>query len=73
MFTCALAQKKMQRVKNSKGLTVFIMDDNKMDMPLLSDGLYQADAWYDGLYQVRGLKKQGKQTWTSRKKSNRFD
>ena len=73
MFTCALVQKKMQGVRNSKGFTVFIMDDNKMHMPLLSDYLYQADAWYDGLYQVRGSRKQGKQTWIPRKNSNRFD
>lgn len=73
MFTCALVQKKMQGIKHSKGLTVVIMDDNKMGMPQLSDGLYRADAWYDGLYQVRGTKGKGKKPWVSRKNSDRFD
>lgn len=72
MFTCALVQKKMQGVKNSKGLTVVIMDDNKFEMPQLSDGLYEADAWYDGLYQLRGSKR-GKKIWLARNKSDRFD
>jgi len=72
MFTCALVQKKMQSVKNSKGLTVVIMDDNKVEMPQLSDGLYDANAWYDGLYQLRGTKR-GKKIWLPRSKSDRFD
>lgn len=72
MFTCALVQKKMQSVKNSKGLTVVIMDDNKVEMPQLSDGLYDADAWYDGLYQLRGSKR-GKKIWLPRSNSDRFD
>jgi hypothetical protein len=72
MFACALVQKKMQSVKNSKGLTVVIMDDNKVEMPQLSDGLYDANAWYDGLYQLRGTKR-GKKIWLPRSKSDRFD
>ena len=72
MFTCALVQKKMQSVKNSKGLTVVIMDDNKAEMPQLSDGLYNADAWHDGLYQLRGTKR-GKKIWLPRSASDRFD
>lgn len=71
MFTCALVQKKMQSVKNSKGLTVVIMDDNKVEMPQLSDGLYDADAWYDGLYQLRGSNR-GKKIWLPRSQSDRF-
>jgi hypothetical protein len=72
MFTCALVQKKMQCVKSSKGLTVIIMDDNKVEMPQLSDGLYDADAWYDGLYQLRATKRK-KRIWLPRSKSDRFD
>jgi hypothetical protein len=72
MFTSALVQKKMQGVANSKGLTVLIMDDNKAEMPKLSDGLYDCAAWYDGLYQCRG-KQRGKNVWLPRKPKDRFD
>jgi hypothetical protein len=72
MFTACLVQKKMQGVKNSKGLTVVIMDDNKSEMPKLSDGLYQGQAWFDGLYQTQG-KKRGKTVWLERSKKDRFD
>lgn len=72
MFTCALVQKKMQGIKKSKGLTVVIMDDNKAEMSQLSDGLYKADAWFDGLYQVRGCKR-GKKLWLPRTPGDRFD
>ncbi|KJS27347.1 MAG: hypothetical protein VR75_03355 [Hyphomonadaceae bacterium BRH_c29] len=72
MFTCSLVQKKMQNTKNGKGLTVAIMDDNKAEMPQLSDGLYKADSWYDGLYQSRRTKGR-KKTWLPRKVSDRFD
>ena len=72
MFTACLVQKKMQVVKNSKGLTVVIMDDNKLEMPKLSDELYQGNAWFDGLYQLRG-KKRGKTVWLERTKKDRFD
>ncbi|MFP1630963.1 DUF3800 domain-containing protein [Zhengella sp. ZM62] len=72
MFASALVQKKMQGVKNGKGLTVVIMDDNKADMPKLSDGLYKAEEWYDALYQIR-QKRRGKSVWVARKANNRFD
>jgi hypothetical protein len=72
MFTASLVQKKMQVVKNSKGLTVVIMDDNKAEMPKLSDELYQGNAWFDGLYQMQG-KKRGKTVWLERSKKDRFD
>jgi len=72
MFVSALVQKKMQGVANSKGLTVFIMDDNKQEMPNLSDGLYKCSEWYDGLYQCRGTKR-GKKVWLDRKPKDRFD
>ena len=72
MFTSALVQKKMQGVANSKGLTVLIMDDNKKEMPKLSDGLYDCSDWYDGLYQCRG-RRYGKSVWLPRSKKDRFD
>lgn len=62
----------MQGVKNSKGLTVVIMDDNKSEMPNLSDELYQRDPWFDGVYQIQG-KKRGKTVWVPRAKNDRFD
>ena len=48
--------------KTARVWTVVIMDDNKVEMPQLSDGLYDANAWYDGLYQLRGTKR-GKKIW----------
>ena len=72
VFTACLVQKKMQVIKSSKGLTVVIMDDNKQEMPQLSDELYKGNRWYDGLYQVRG-KKRGKNVWSERSKKDRFD
>jgi hypothetical protein len=72
MFTSCLVQKKMQAIKNSKGLTVVIMDDHKREMPKLSDELYQGNPWFDGLYQIRG-KKRGKSVWLDRGKKDRFD
>jgi hypothetical protein len=72
MFTVCLVQKKMQGVEKSKGLTVVIMDDNKSEMPKLSDELYQGNPWFDGLCQIRG-KKRGKTIWLDRAKKDRFD
>ena len=72
MFVSALVQKKMQGVANAKGLTVFIMDDNKQEMGNLSDGLYRCHDWYDGLYQCRGTKR-GQNVWLARKPEDRFD
>jgi len=71
-FTSSLVQKKMQGVKNSKGLTVVIMDDNKRDMPALSEAIHKADPWFDGLYQVQ-KRKRGKSVWVERKEQDRFD
>lgn len=72
MMVSSLVQKKMQGVANSKGLTVFIMDDNKHEMANLSDGLYRCSEWYDGLYQCRGVKR-GQKVWVERKPKDRFD
>ncbi|MGR9177875.1 DUF3800 domain-containing protein [Rhizobium leguminosarum] len=72
MLVSSVVQKKMQSVANSKGLTVFIMDDNKHEMANFSEGLYRSHEWYDGLYQCRG-KKRGKSVWLERKPKDRFD
>jgi len=72
MFICSLVQKKMENVKGKKGLTVFVMDHNHQHMPLLSDGLYKSDPWYDGLYQIRKTIR-GKAQWLGRTSENRFD
>ena len=39
MYACCLLLKKMQGVSGRKGLTVFIVDDNKREMPKLSERL----------------------------------
>jgi len=72
MFTCSLVQKKMQSVEKSKGLTVVIMDDNKCEMPKLTEALYKPSDWYDGLYQLQGTKR-GQTVWCDRTTSDRFD
>ena len=61
----------MQKEKNNKGLTVLIFDDNKMDMPKVSNLLYTAPAWFDGLYQQMKTKS-GQKTWVPVKPENRF-
>lgn len=72
LFTGCLVQKKMQTVRNSKGLTVVIMDDNKQEMPALSDALYDADPWFDGLYQIQ-TRRRGTTVWQARTAADRFD
>ncbi|MCY3621573.1 MAG: DUF3800 domain-containing protein [Gammaproteobacteria bacterium] len=72
IYTCCLVQKKMQGASGRKGLTVFIMDDNKREMPNLSDALYQRNPWYDGLYEQQ-RKLRGKLTWVPRTPRDRFD
>ena len=72
LFTGCLVQKKMQMVRNSKGLTVVIMDDNKAEMPAFSDSLYEADPWFDGLYQQQ-RQWRGRLRWEPRTAKDRFD
>ena len=72
MFTVSLVQEKMQGQKKNKGHTVVVMDDNKRHMPALSNAIYQANPWFDGLYQVRKTKR-GKRFWEPRNVTNRFD
>lgn len=69
IFIGALIQKKMQKEKKNKGLTVLIFDDNKMFLPKVSNLLYTTPAWFDGLYQQR----RGNKNWTPVKPENRFD
>ena len=72
MYTCCLVQKKMQGISGRKGLTVFIMDDNKREMPKLSNALYERSAWYDELYEQQ-TRRRGKLVWVSRSFDDRFD
>ena len=72
LFITALVQKKMQTVSGKKGLTVLVMDDNKREMPNLSDLLYKAHPWLDGLYQVRS-RIRGNTVWKNRTVANRLD
>jgi Protein of unknown function (DUF3800) len=72
MYTTCLLQKKMQGIKKGKGLTVVIMDDYKKEMPKLSDGLYQTNPWFDGLYKKQ-RKKNGETVWHPRTMKDRFD
>jgi len=71
-FVAALLQKKVQGKDKGKGLTVFVMDDNKSEMPKLSDLLYGGGDWFDPLYQERNSKKRGP-AWKPRTASDRFD
>ncbi len=72
MFLSGLIQKKMQGRANNKGLTVLIFDDNKAHMPKVSDGLYNAEPWFDALYQQTS-KVKGKSQWRELKQPQRFD
>lgn len=72
IFTSCLVQKKMQKISDGKGLTVLIMDDNKQEMSALSDALYDADPWFDGLYQEQ-TRRRRRTVWNERSASNRFD
>ena len=72
MFTSSIVQKKMQGVSGGKGLTVVIMDDNKVEMANYSDALYGCDPWFDGLYQIQ-KRKRGAMVWDGRTARNRFD
>ncbi len=60
----------MQAIKKNKGLTVLIFDDNRKELPNLSDALNQADAWYDPLYQIR---KKGQSEWKAIAAGARFN
>ena len=72
MFVSALIQKRNQKEKNNKGLTVLVCDDNKKEMPKLSSALYDANSWFDPLYQ--GIKtKKGPRQFVARTVTNRFD
>jgi hypothetical protein len=70
MFVAGLVQKKMQLIKKNKGLTVLIFDDNRREVPNLSDALYEADPWYDPIYQTR---KKGEAGWKEISQAARFN
>jgi hypothetical protein len=72
MFLSCVLQKRMQAVAGKKGITALVVDDNKMDMPRLSDALFKADPWFDGLYQQKE-KKKGGMVWCERCDEDRFD
>ena len=72
MFLAAIIQKKMQKTKKNKGLTVFICDDNKKEMENFSDALYGGDQWFDPIYQVSKTKR-GDTVWLDVPASARFD
>ena len=72
LFLTALIQKKMQGSDGHKGLTALVMDDNKVEMPQLSDLLHRAPEWCDGLYQAR-QKYRGTMRWAPRSSDDRFD
>ncbi len=72
MFISSLIQKKMQGQPSNKGLTVLIFDDNRADMPKVSEGLYLAEPWFDGLYQKTGAIR-GKKQWVVPTQEERFD
>ncbi len=72
MFISGLIQKKQQTESNNKGLTVLIFDDNKADMPKVSNEFYMANPWFDALYQ-KNKKVRGRSQWCPRKKEDRFD
>jgi Protein of unknown function (DUF3800) len=71
MFVAALVQKRMQSVAGKRGLTVLVYDDNKREMSNLADALYEADAWYDPIYQT--TRKMGETGWSKVPDDERFD
>src|SRR5947209_8316724 len=72
MFVAALVQQKMQGEKKNKGLTVLICDDNKREMQNLSDALYEADRWFDPIYQPC-RRKSGSIIWNEIPDEGRFN
>jgi hypothetical protein len=73
MFVASLIQKKMQGAKKNKGHTVLVMDDNKKGMAALSDAIYSADPWFDGLYQMTGKGPKKRDVWQPRTGEDRFN
>jgi Protein of unknown function (DUF3800) len=71
MFVAALVQKKMMAVAGKKGLTVLICDDNKREIANLADALYEADPWFDPMYQA--TRKETKAGWSKIPDDERFD
>jgi hypothetical protein len=72
MFVAALVQKKMLAEKRNKGLSVLICDDNKQGMPNLADALYEANPWFDQLYQTSKIRRD-ETIWNEIAAGERFD
>jgi hypothetical protein len=72
MFIAALVQKQMKKKQKNKGHTVFICDDNQREMSNFSDALYNADPWFDPIYQTSKTKG-GKSIWCDVPAHERFD
>ncbi|MGJ5096846.1 DUF3800 domain-containing protein [Bradyrhizobium sp. HKCCYLRH2057] len=72
LYISCLIQQKMQRSRKNKGLTVLIFDDNKKEMPDLSDSLHEASPWFDPLYQTRRTLRK-KTVWEELTPARRFD
>lgn len=72
MYLATLIQKRMQVVSGGKGITALVVDDNKVEMPKLSEQLYSPHEWFDGLYQIKTTKR-GKPVWVGRTSEDRFD
>lgn len=71
LFIASLVQQNMLKENGNKGLTVFICDDNKIEMPKLSDALYDAHGWFDPIYQ-ESKKKGGVKVWVPVPDGERF-
>ncbi len=50
LYVCSIIQKKGQKEKNNKGLSLVVFDENHKEMPKLSDFLYRQDGAFDDLY-----------------------
>lgn len=72
MFTCSLVQKRMQKQKNNKGLTIFVLDENKQQMPKVIHGVHAPDPWFDPLFQEKGSRPRDP-AWLPRTDEDRFD
>jgi uncharacterized protein DUF3800 len=72
LFVASLVQQRMMKEDGNKGHTVFICDDNKMEMPKLSDALYNPSDWFDPIYQET-KKKGGKKISVPVPEGERFN
>jgi hypothetical protein len=71
LFIASVVQQKMLKEERNKGHTVFICDDHKVEMPKLSDALYDPSGWFDPIYQ-ESRSKGGKKVVVPVQKEDRF-